>query len=95
MLGRRVKGAVITRRRMPQMRDVDLLAHISKRSGEYDAIEKQNLSDPFVDGYRMREDGVAYDDIDVYRKGLRRAVYEERIKLMQRGWNKCNTEKAG
>ena len=63
--------------------------YIKDKSGEYDDIEKRIISDPYVDGWNMCKDGHDFDSIEIQKKGLATAVYNERIRLMRLGWKRC------
>lgn len=87
MLGRRPVGAIIKRGNPPSnWKDVDIMAYIENRTGAYDDVEDIILSDPWVDGAYLYEQGEAYEDIYIQRKGLPTAMYQERLKLMRQGW---------
>ena len=87
MAGLRPKGAVITKKRTrSEYRDVEILSYIAGRSGEYDEVEYLVLSDPYVDGWELYEQGVPIDEIQVRRKDISRAMYKERVHLANLGW---------
>jgi hypothetical protein len=89
MLGRRPRGAVAKNNRVKPGKDGEIVAYIQNRSGEYDDIERQILSDPWVEGWETREAGLSALLIPFEPLNIRPEVRAERYELKVRGWNDC------
>ena len=92
MLGRRPRGAVATTNRTAKWKDVEILAYIQNRSGEYDEIENQVLSDPWAEGYHVRQAGGTMLSLPVEPTNILAAVRRERYDLKLKGWAECDKE---
>jgi len=93
MLGKRPYGIIITpTSRRSDYKDAEILDYIAKRGGEYDEVEHICLSDPWIDGYELCEQGVLLGDIQVSKDKIHRSVYLERLKLTKKGWHDCKAD---
>ena len=92
-VGRRPKGAVATSTLgSSKWNDTQLMAHIIARSGEYDVTEEIFLSDPYIDGYKLRERNQPFSAINVRKNALPKEVYQERVKLTEKGWRDADAD---
>ena len=90
-VGRRPCGITIRPARPIDWKDKDIVAYISERGCvEYDDIEKQILSDPWIDGWNTRESGGGIMNLPQESSRTRVADRSERYRLKLKGWHDCN-----
>jgi len=94
-VGRHPKGAVARCRGVSEFPDVHILAYISCRSGEYDKKEERMLIDPWLDGYKLRQRNQPFSAINVAKNAVPKKVYEERLKLTEKGWRDADADLKG
>ena len=97
-IGRKPAGATYTaKRRVETWGEAEIIAYIDERTRaagkdgiEYDEIERQILSDPWVEGWETRAKGLPALLVPVEPLNIRAAVRAERYELKLKGWNDCN-----
>ena len=89
ILGKRPNGVRIASRTKMGFTVSQQVVYVQDRSGDYDAIEKQFISDPWVHGYEAAEKGKTLDEaLAPLKASCKRGIgtKAQRLELCASGW---------